>query len=91
MRLGVAGPASVKTLLRFAARCGVGASAKVMTKYGLSVTRLLGTAGPDPIIADLAQGLDPAVHGNVMLHYYPFGGLQHTAEWASDYAVRHGG
>jgi len=32
------GPASVKTLLRFASICGVGATASVMAKYGVSIT-----------------------------------------------------
>jgi methylenetetrahydrofolate reductase (NADPH) len=86
VRVGVPGPASVKTLLRFAARCGVGTSAKVMSKYGASITRLLTTAGPDALIKDLALGLDPARHGEVLLHFYPFGGLKTTAEWARDFA-----
>lgn len=85
VRIGVAGPASVKTLLRFAARCGVGASAKVMTKYGLSITKLLNTAGPDKLIDEMAGGLDPAKHGKVHLHFYPFGGLSRTAEWVRDF------
>jgi methylenetetrahydrofolate reductase (NADPH) len=85
IRVGVPGPASVQTLLRFAARCGVGASAKVMTKYGVSITKLLTTAGPDALVRDLARGFDPATHGNVHLHFYPFGGLKATAEWARDF------
>lgn len=85
VRVGVAGPASVKALLRFAARCGVGTSAKVMAKYGLSITRLLHTAGPDPILRELAGALDPARHGSVSLHFYPFGGLARTAEWVADF------
>ena len=89
VRIGVAGPASIKTLLRFAARCGVGASARVMQKYGLSLTRLLGSAGPDPILAELSAGLDPA-HGDVSLHFYPFGGLTRTAEWIADYRRANG-
>lgn len=89
-RIGVAGPASIKTLLRFAARCGVGASASVMKKYGLSITRLIGSAGPDPILADLAAGLDPAVHGETRLHFYPFGGFVKTAEWIAQYRVAKG-
>ncbi|MEE3154428.1 MAG: methylenetetrahydrofolate reductase, partial [Pseudomonadota bacterium] len=36
VRLGIPGPAGIKTLMRFAARCGVGASASVLTKYGIS-------------------------------------------------------
>jgi methylenetetrahydrofolate reductase (NADPH) len=85
IRVGVPGPASVKTLLRFAARCGVGASAKVMSRYGLSMTRLLGTAGPDRLVEDLAAGLDPTIHGEVRLHFYPFGGIENTAAWIRDY------
>ena len=86
VRIGVPGPASVKTLLKFAARCGVGASASVMKKYGLSMTRLLGNAGPDALIEDLAAQLDPARHGDVLLHLYPFGGLSTTAAWAQEFA-----
>src|SRR3546814_1655132 len=56
--LGVPGPTSVKRLLSFAARCGVGASAGVMKKYGFSITQLLTTAGPDKLVNNLAAGLD---------------------------------
>lgn len=89
-RIGVAGPASVKTLLRFAARCGVGASAKVMSKYGTSILNLLNTAGPDPLVKEMAAAIDPAVHGEVMLHFYPFGGLAKTAQWATDFKRQQG-
>lgn len=88
--LGVPGPASVKTLLKFAARCGVEASAKVMARYGLSLTRLLGTAGPDALVADLAGALDPATYGRTHLHFYPFGGFGKTIEWIDNAARRAG-
>lgn len=87
VRVGVPGPATVKTLLRFAARCGVGASASVMAKYGVSITKLLNTAGPDAIITELAGSLDPARHGKVFLHLYPFGGLARTALWARHFSA----
>ena len=87
VRLGVPGPAGIKTLLRFAARCGVGASASVMAKYGLSITNLLGSAGPDKLVDALAAGLGPE-HGPVRLHFYPFGGLKRTAEWIHEHASR---
>jgi len=85
VRIGVAGPASIKALLRFAARCGVGVSAKVMAKYGLSLTQLLGSAGPGPLIEELAERLVPEVHGEVRLHFYPFGGLEKTADWIANF------
>ncbi|WP_174279359.1 methylenetetrahydrofolate reductase [Sphingomonas bacterium] len=84
VRIGVPGPAGIKTLLRFAATCGVGASASVMAKYGLSITKLLGTAGPDRLIEALADGIEPA-HGDVRLHFYPFGGVGKTMTWINDY------
>ena len=84
VRLGVPGPAGIKTLLRFASRCGVGASASVMAKYGLSITNLLGSAGPDKLVDALASGLGPE-HGAVRLHFYPFGGLKRTVEWINDH------
>jgi methylenetetrahydrofolate reductase (NADPH) len=84
VRIGVPGPAGINTLLRYAAHCGVGASTAVMAKYGVSLTRLLGSAGPDRLIADFARGLSPA-HGPVRLHFYPFGGLARTVEWINNY------
>lgn len=85
VRIGLPGPASVKALLRFAARCGVGTSAKVLGKYGVSITRLLGSAGPDRLLAELAEGLRTGLHGQVLAHFYPFGGLDATARWIRDF------
>jgi methylenetetrahydrofolate reductase (NADPH) len=62
----------------------------VLRKYGLSLTRLVGSAGPDPILADLADGLNPAAHGETRLHFYPFGGFVKTAEWISQYRSAQG-
>jgi len=90
IRVGVPGPASVKRLLALAARCGVGASTKVLSKYGISITKLLSTAGPDQIVEDYAAALDPAKHGDVLLHFYPFGGLRATAEWVRDFRGKNG-
>ena len=87
VRLGVPGPAGIKTLMRFAARCGVGASASVLAKYGVSITRLIGSAGPDRLVDAIASSLGPE-HGPVRLHFYPFGGLEKTVEWINDYACR---
>lgn len=85
VRIGVAGPAKIKTLMRFAARCGVGTSTKVMKKYGWSIGGLLDRAGPGKILEQLGAGLDPAVHGVTKLHFYPFGGLVTTADWIADF------
>jgi methylenetetrahydrofolate reductase (NADPH) len=89
VRIGVPGPAGIKTLLRFATRCGVGASASVMAKYGLSISNLLASAGPDRLVDTFAARLGDE-HGRVRLHFYPFGGLSRTVEWIADYGKRTG-
>jgi len=85
VRVGVPGPAGISTLVRFAAQCGVGASSSMLSKYGISIRRLLGTAGPDRLIDRLADGLGRE-HGPVRLHFHPFGGLAKTVEWIERYA-----
>jgi methylenetetrahydrofolate reductase (NADPH) len=84
VRIGVPGPAGIKRLLKFASHCGVGATASVMKKYGVSITNLLGSAGPDKLVSNFAAGLGPQ-HGKVRLHFYPFGGMKPTAEWVARY------
>ncbi len=88
VRLGVPGPAGIKRLLGFAKRCGVGASASVMKKYGISLTNLIGSAGPDKLVSSLEKGLTPEL-GRVRLHLYPFGALTPSANWINEYAAKH--
>lgn len=85
VRIGAPGPANIGTLLKFAARCGVKTSARMMSRYGASVTKLLTTATPRHMFDALEAGYDPAVHGAVRYHLYPFGGLMRTVEWMADY------
>lgn len=87
IRVGIPGPAGVKRLMSYASRLGVRSNAKIAKKYGLSLANLLSTAGPDRFITSLAAQLDPSVHGTVRLHFYPFGGLDATAEWIRDFAA----
>lgn len=79
--IGIPGPASIRTLLRYAGRCGVGASAGVVAKYGFSLTKLIGKAGPEPFLHKLARGLAPERTGSVRAHLYPFGGFEETMTW----------
>jgi len=87
IRVGVPGPAGVKRLLTFAGRFGVASSAGIARKYGLSLTNLLSTAGPDRFIRQLSDRLDEA-HGEVQLHFYTFGGLRTTAAWIREFAAK---
>ncbi len=86
IRIGTPGPAGIKRLLGFARRFGIGANAMIVKKYGFSLTNLMGTAGPDRFVTDLAGllGQQPST-GDVKLHFYTFGGLKATSEWVRDY------
>lgn len=84
VRVGVPGPAGVAVLARYAASCGVGACASMLSKYGISLGKLLGTAGPDRFVERLATGLTDA-HGEVRMHFYPFGGIAQTVAWVEQY------
>jgi methylenetetrahydrofolate reductase (NADPH) len=86
IRVGVPGPAGAKRLLAYARRFGVGTSAGIARKYGLSLANVLAVAGPDRFITELGTRLDTAEHGTVKFHFYTFGGVEATAKWARDHA-----
>ncbi|NJP94826.1 methylenetetrahydrofolate reductase [Nonomuraea sp. FMUSA5-5] len=85
VRVGVPGPVGVKRLLRYARRFGVNSSAGIVRKYGISLTNLLATAGPERFVERLRGQLDPARHGDVRLHLYTFGDLPASARWAHEH------
>ena len=87
MRVGVAGPATVATLAKFAVRCGIGASLRVLARDQAAFARILTEARPDELIERLAAGEDPAapIAG---LHVFTFGGLRRTSEWLGVRPVR---
>lgn len=83
IHIGVAGLASMKTLLNYAIACGIGNSAAFLKKQAKNVTKLLKAHAPDTVIAGLANyaAEDPACNV-VNIHFYPLGGLKKTARWA---------
>jgi len=83
-RIGVPGPVGIRRLLRYATRFGVQSSAGIVQKYGFSLSHLLGTAGPGRFMDALAGAIRPEVHGEASMHFYTFGGILVTAEWARD-------
>lgn len=97
IRIGTPGPAGIKRLLGFARRFGIGANAMIVKKYGFSLTNLMGTAGPDAFVTDLSALLaehatsaapptaDEVTDRAVKLHFYTFGGLLATADWAREF------
>jgi methylenetetrahydrofolate reductase (NADPH) len=83
VRVGMAGPTSVATLLHCAQQCGVRASAQGLTRQGGLLKHLVGTQAPDGIIRALADACANGRLGRVAAHVFSFGGAARSARWAS--------
>jgi methylenetetrahydrofolate reductase (NADPH) len=81
VRVGVAGPASVATLAKFAVRCGIGASLRALARGHTAFARILVETGPDGLIEQLVACEDNAGGSIEGLHVFTFGGVRRTAEW----------
>jgi methylenetetrahydrofolate reductase (NADPH) len=79
VRIGIAGPASIKTLIRFAAICGVRNSLQGLARNAGLLKNLLTDATPDAIVEPLAA--EAADLGEIALHLFSFGGLAKAARW----------
>jgi methylenetetrahydrofolate reductase (NADPH) len=78
--VGIAGPASVATLAKFAVRCGIGASLRALARGHTAFARILAEAGPDALIRALVAEEDPRCPID-HLHVFTFGGVRRVAEW----------
>jgi methylenetetrahydrofolate reductase (NADPH) len=87
VRVGIAGPATVSTLAKFAVRCGIGASLRALARGHTAFARILAEAGPDALIGALAAEEDPRCPID-HLHVFTFGGIRRTAEWIGGYLRR---
>ena len=87
IRIGVAGPASVTNLMKYAKMCGVGASVSMLSKAGGKLFQLVGQSAPDGMICSLAEACAKGETSIANLHYYPFGGFVKNAGWASSVAA----
>lgn len=88
IHLGIAGPAKLQTLVRFAIACGVGASLKVLQKRALDMTKLLLPFEPTDLVTEMATYKAANPGSNIeRVHFFPLGGIKTNANWA----IKHGG
>jgi len=80
VKLGVAGPASLRALLRYALTCGVRTLAK--GTRNIPAVQLLTESSPDRMLTTLSQ-ITALRITSVSVHVFSFGGLQKTARWAA--------
>lgn len=85
VHIGIAGPAKLQTLIKFAIACGVGPSLKVLQKRAMDVTKLLLPYEPTDVIAELAAHKAANPDFNIeQVHFFPLGGIKTNANWAID-------
>ncbi|MEL6410704.1 MAG: methylenetetrahydrofolate reductase [Pseudomonadota bacterium] len=83
VHIGIAGPAKLQTLIKFAIACGVGPSLKVLQKRAMDVTKLLLPYEPTEVLAVLAAHKAANPDFNIThVHFFPLGGIKTNATWA---------
>jgi methylenetetrahydrofolate reductase (NADPH) len=87
LQVGVAGPANRTTLIKYAMICGVGASLRVMKERQDMAKHLIAGETPEGLlqVVAAAQAADPAL-GISGVHFFTFGSLQKSAEWAREHS-----
>jgi methylenetetrahydrofolate reductase (NADPH) len=85
VHVGVAGPTSRKSLLKYAMLCGIGNSIRALNSQSQRLGHLLTAYEPDDLIVQLAR----AAHDRPSLllekvHFFAFGGIEKTAKWCRE-------
>ena len=78
---GLAGPAGIATLLKFAKRCGVGPSIRALVTRPSAFSKLIGEHGPEEVMHSLAVAYAKDASVFTGLHFFCFGGYLRTCEW----------
>jgi len=84
VRVGVAGPATIRALLNYGMRCEIGNSLRAVGTQAISLTRLVVQQGPEKVVRRVA--LDGKGLGIAGLHCFAFGGFAQTARWMENVA-----
>jgi methylenetetrahydrofolate reductase (NADPH) len=82
---GVAGPAKLQTLIKYAIACGVGPSLNVLQKRAKDLTKLMKPFEPTEVLTELAaykaENPDSLIE---RAHVFPLGGIKNSAQYIRD-------
>jgi methylenetetrahydrofolate reductase (NADPH) len=82
VRVGMAGPASLPELIRYAMQCGVGASLRGVLRGMGAMRNVAGLAtSPEAMLTSVVRHTLEAPTRIVGVHFYSFGGALETARW----------
>jgi methylenetetrahydrofolate reductase (NADPH) len=83
VRIGMAGPADLSSLIRLARRCGVHATAQSLTRHAGLTKHLLAAGTPDRVIRPLAEAATQGTLGQIAAHFFAAADAAATARWAA--------
>ena len=92
IHIGVAGPAKLQTMIKFAMACGVGPSLRVLQRRAADVTKLVLPFTPTEFLSELAA--HKAAHPEFavsQVHFFPLGGIVQTAGYLDEFGRAHAG
>jgi len=82
VHVGVAGPAKLTTIIKYAALCGVTSSVSMMTKRASGMISLATGYKPDTVVMPVESALVTHKESLIsQMHVFPFGGLDGAAAW----------
>lgn len=85
VHLGVAGPAKLTTLVRFAIMCGVGASTQFIKKRAGAVGTLVRGFDPEEVVTPIEKHVNDTPGTAIeQIHVFAFGGLKKASKWLHD-------
>ncbi|MFV0359778.1 methylenetetrahydrofolate reductase [Tropicimonas sp.] len=88
VHIGVAGPAKLQTMIKYAVACGVGPSLRVLQRRAKDVTKLVKPFEPTEVLSDLALHKAANPDFNIeQVHFFPLGGIKAAAEWAAEHGA----
>lgn len=85
VHLGVAGPAKITTLVKFAAMCGVGNSLSFFKRNTRSIATLATNHSPEGVVGPIETAWQKNPTGGIaQIHVFAFGGIKKSSEWLAE-------
>ena len=85
VHLGVAGPAKITTLVKYAAMCGVGNSLSFFKKRTRSLATLATSHSPEGVVGPIEKHWKENPQTAIrQIHVFPFGGIKKAAAWLEE-------
>ena len=82
INVGIAGPAKLQTMIKFAIACGVGPSLRVLERRAKDITKLLFPFEPTNILTELADYKENNPNTNIEgIHFFPLGGIEKSSDF----------